>query len=1749
MMSPKFIKIQVPVTASPTLFPRCEGDGHVTTEEQLVWIRSVFDLLSDQIQIEGGELKLPNAKWVWDPAAPYPTYVFDRVRGKHGQPPSWKMRLLTLGDTMSFRAASLITVFVGFCGAIAVCWAMFSLLRPTLLSTIRDKNMFNTASYKLIHTPDGQSWTLVGTYVQWPIQGVLLRWNQRTTTEPLMDHISFTARPWPLNPQDKEVKVPKIVISRLPRHPQLPDQQVFIFVQTPEKRVAKIHNDLFDTQLEAVAALQATGDSLVVGKSYQFKITAYKDDKSTEIVESSSWSRPTMIQNKRAFTEYPLLLWKSFCGVIPDDTLGYFISKHCIVGDAPSLQVTFTDTKLAVVNDAPLFGAIDDGYGAQMGRYVQVSASTDTGSYEYTHKAILPQTRDKLVKWNQLVPHQGSGSIGLENADFLLVVFKPKAICLTMTPGNLDSEITLQAQPSTDVAEAEDRASLSMSWRQLLMICSHLDNDGITGELILRDGLTPCAVFQAKVALSNTILSKTNPPSGHLLRNIIPGFTYIWGEKITLTWPKDDSPVHYVDFVLVSEYLSREGGSTAKSGALAAYDQKFLKNERVITGMLAVNSQKHAIVVAPHLPPQVQRMKCYLEARNSNNASEVVSRSGDFVVIRPVELAEIELAYATFCTRNSIPMQTVTYGGIGAYGVITVTKQMHICTGYRRLLPLPAEAGMFPGTMPFEKESGQPLVEWAPAQIIVDGNTLEVPEKVKKEPPKKKPQTPRGDENGNKGTLVEPLLESGEKEDPAPTTRTITHSTEEIILPVNIFWKYEVDFLPEVLLWYALLPGWAREGWLSAFIVSLGQPIARIAPLFNRVDDVTRWTLTILMYLIQISLLALPTWMVSAFWIWHDTLMARVNPDVRPIASKNQEFLVDYIFSPSVFAWSRLRPYGKVLYLASWGYLLVVALTTFYCNFVAASRYHSDYIFKLVNQTMEFFVALFGFLVIVYVVIVAVWCLMGALIDPEALLPYAIMIIAVIGVTKLAWGKLIEMKNYVEGKIMGELDNALEALMCIFSDHKADASDADIAAVALKFKQNADAIVALMEGAEKDVMGELRNASTIDGEVEGEDMEKINLLRKGNAPPTDKVLCTDFVDPAILPKAQEIANDEATIGGTRKAASPMGVVPDNAITYGALGKAVAKMGNATLKKPGEFSSDEASFITQLAGSLSLSESCCRQTCSAYSHLLYQASAQNDAENQIMNPGAIAPMMTRIRRQQLFKHFSTYEENGAKTSDAIKLVKEMFNKELAGMEPIVATVLTKILDWTNVSRLSSKWVNGTLKPVIMMRQIEHQLDPVSNGTAACELTLKSFGEVHSTMTTGAGTTPFSKFDAIYSRDPLQAFVDCGIIDSQMKQSPQTKAIVNAAVDAQRAFDGSLAPEALITAMQTMCIPPASGSAAVKEDATGVTVYYLWFEGLQKMLKGLGFTPEEMDKVWLRRQWMIITDQKGLLQYRDISELNGALATLTDGGLWKAAMKALMLYVRIGGFVSCDPSKMSIEKCGDLARKVACSDWEDFRNIGKLCAWPDYVEGTWERLAASVDLRKGAVQIGPKFLRTAMIENFIEALVYLPVDDNTAKMMKFTPLNAYPTDGSDLQWQYGTDNAVWHLVGKRTPKRLRGMWLELFLDICEIMDCIPSDVDIYYQGLDWQSKNTERQSPWLRLETLKTWLRTTYVTDITSCTANQFSTLMTTYLGIDIDPATCVSQIFTKCPTIPGDDQGELRKLSDLGFATALFLGYL
>jgi len=85
-------------------------------------------------------------------------------------------------------------------------------------------------------------------------------------------------------------------------------------------------------------------------------------------------------------------------------------------------------------------------------------------------------------------------------------------------------------------------------------------------------------------------------------------------------------------------------------------------------------------------------------------------------------------------------------------------------------------------------------------------------------------------------------------------------------------------------------------------------------------------------------------------------------------------------------------------------------------------------------------------------------------------------------------------------------------------------------------------------------------------------------------------------------------------------------------------------------------------------------------------------------------------------------------------------------------------------------------------------------------------------------------------------------------------------------------------------------------------------------------------------------------------------------------------------------------------------------------------------------------------------------------------------------------------------------------------------------------------------TSRRSPWLRLETLRTWLKQEYLKTLNACTLDQFTTIINTHLEVSIPADVLATRVFNPCPRVEGDELGELRYLNDLGAALKIWMGF-
>ncbi|CAE7347928.1 Pdia3, partial [Symbiodinium pilosum] len=400
-------------------------------------------------------------------------------------------------------------------------------------------------------------------------------------------------------------------------------------------------------------------------------------------------------------------------------------------------------------------------------------------------------------------------------------------------------------------------------------------------------------------------------------------------------------------------------------------------------------------------------------------------------------------------------------------------------------------------------------------------------------------------------------------------------------------------------------------------------------------------------------------------------------------------------------------------------------------------------------------------------------------------------------------------------------------------------------------------------------------------------------------------------------------------------------------------------------------------------------------------------------------------------------------------------------EMEKMDAVVARCLTKCLNWPHISRQVDVYCSQTLTSRVVLNSVERELSAVVQGSAASQVVL------------GAYRVGYELFEERYRTKPLEIFVDCGLLDPEAVQKPQVQFILNAEIDSQLKGGSELTPKALIAAVRSLCLQNEKVSLTTGSQPKA----YFWYNALVAVLKDLGWSKEELEpsKGWLPRRWDEMTEGSDLFEYSSTEEVVGLILRFSNGGLWKAAAKSLLLRVGIGGYAGCQGDA---EEAGKLAKELETANVLDLAFVSQKCHWPSDVTKLWEECATV------GSPGGPPCLPISHILQFLEALVYVPgLQDGAgeAKNPNLLQLSPFTDSMEDLAWykETGDNPGLWH-VKPSGRRRLRGLWLELVLQIFDTMDCIPSDLDLFFQ-CQVATEADGAVSFMLHLHKLKKWLK--------------------------------------------------------------------
>jgi hypothetical protein len=300
-MEPEVARINMPFTGLPALFPDRACDAALSQKE----LGTALVIAADE-HVELAGLGLNATKWVWD-AGPGSgvSIIFDYVCAKNGHAASWRPRKHSMVSKFAaFSTTAMgITALVGFFLSMTIFRVAYDILRPNILSTIRKVDLFSTSSYRLDYTFHASSWVPTATHLQFPANGLLLRWKKRPMAN-LFKSFTFEAQPWPPNPEMETIKMAGLDPTTMPMFQYVKDHKCFLLLADTN---TSIHNlsmfaSKFDVELNEVARMQCglKRSAMKFGVPYRARVIAY--DAFGKVVETSAWSRPALVAPPRATT-------------------------------------------------------------------------------------------------------------------------------------------------------------------------------------------------------------------------------------------------------------------------------------------------------------------------------------------------------------------------------------------------------------------------------------------------------------------------------------------------------------------------------------------------------------------------------------------------------------------------------------------------------------------------------------------------------------------------------------------------------------------------------------------------------------------------------------------------------------------------------------------------------------------------------------------------------------------------------------------------------------------------------------------------------------------------------------------------------------------------------------------------------------------------------------------------------------------------------------------------------------------------------------------------------------------------------------------------------------------------------------------------------------------------------------------------------------------------------------------------------
>eukprot|EP00928_Gymnodinium_smaydae_P046318 TRINITY_DN3084_c0_g7_i1.p1 TRINITY_DN3084_c0_g7~~TRINITY_DN3084_c0_g7_i1.p1 ORF type:complete len:2646 (-),score=570.29 TRINITY_DN3084_c0_g7_i1:479-7402(-) len=587
-----------------------------------------------------------------------------------------------------FSSGSLLFFFalgLNFAASASMATFLVYMLKRYMLSVSRfqDEAVATTSSQRTTNCEKvDRSWKILAVQANIPDHVVVLRWRLRTGSD-RATYFSIFAESEPevgKSEEPHEVYIEKVLADKI-----MPVSSTIIteFKWSISGDVGFGYNPIGRLK------------SLHYQRCYRFQVYAY--DSEDVSVGNSAWSNGVVIMPPCSIFEVPFMLLKSYFPV-PTSSLGYFVdhfASFLIQGVIPQHIVVLSELKVVYHKNFRDFHGREGPFflTAYMGEDTQVcerlTRSGRCSTYAKTENFTPPrlctlaeeflteEDEELLRKDDQLIE---SGEDSKERAQEL----GPQVLRVGSTDRQCNSVwISMRWESNEeDVAEAKvDFEDFMEAFEEIFR-----DNEA-EDETIFFDLKTDTKAdfdedylvwVQARVSFENSVDQKcvSLPKDRRLFQKDAPGQIFYEGMERFVSWGKENELVSGITafdlYVTYPEYSHLEPRllvrdvQTSSVGVTFMVDFPAEVKECYVTAQLIVDPNREGS------PPPL--------------SSDTIT-SHRFVICRTWTLSDFELAYASFCKMNDMPMERLNEESLNKYKLSTTKVQLKVVPDLRPALP------------------------------------------------------------------------------------------------------------------------------------------------------------------------------------------------------------------------------------------------------------------------------------------------------------------------------------------------------------------------------------------------------------------------------------------------------------------------------------------------------------------------------------------------------------------------------------------------------------------------------------------------------------------------------------------------------------------------------------------------------------------------------------------------------------------------------------------------------------------------------------------------------------------------------------------------------------------------------------------------------------------------------------------------------------------------------------------------------